>query len=94
MTKDEARRIALERVAELRGLSWIDLRDRYLDQPETVERLGASGVTYQVETEAFWDGAEGADIRVIVGVDDGRLRAFMPLTEVFIMAPDGSFVGE
>jgi hypothetical protein len=93
MNKDEARKIALERVAELRELSWIDLRDR-VDQPETVERRGASGVTYQVETEAFWDGAEGGDIRVIVGVDDGAWRAFMPLTEDFIMAPDGSFVGE
>ena len=30
----------------------------------------------------------------MVHVDDGGLRAFVPLTEDFIMAPDGSFIGE
>ena len=27
-------------------------------------------------------------------IDDGGLRAFAPLSDDFIMAPDGSFVGE
>jgi hypothetical protein len=31
---------------------------------------------------------------VIVAIDDGRWRAFSPLSVDFIMAPDGSFVGE
>jgi hypothetical protein len=31
---------------------------------------------------------------VIVNVDDGGFRAFVPLTADFIVGPDGSFVGE
>ncbi len=28
------------------------------------------------------------------GIDDGGLHAFAPLVDSFIMAPDGSFIGE
>jgi len=28
------------------------------------------------------------------GIDDGGLRAFMPLCDDFIIAPNGRFVGE
>jgi len=90
----EARAIALERIRELRALNWEDVRVRYLKNPEAVEVTGPSGTTYQVETEAFWDGAKDADLRVIVSVDDGGWRAFMPLTEDFILSRDGSFVDE
>jgi len=30
----------------------------------------------------------------LVSIDDGGWRAFFPTTESFIMAPNGSFVGE
>lgn len=37
----------------------------------------------------------GSDLRVIAGIDDGTfLTAFSPLTESFIITPDGDFVGE
>jgi len=29
-----------------------------------------------------------------VSIDDGGLRAFFPITDSFIVAQDGSFVGE
>jgi hypothetical protein len=36
-----------------------------------------------------------ANLRVIVTIDDGTFRAaFRPITKGFIVAPDGSFVGE
>ena len=94
MNKAEARELALARVAELRQLDWSELRDRYLRRPETLEVSGPSGTTYQVETEAFWDGGREGDLRVIVTVDDGGWRAFVPLGESFILAQDGTFVGE
>jgi hypothetical protein len=50
--KVEARVIARARTGELRQLSWTELRDRYLSRPETVEIVSATGVTYQVETQA------------------------------------------
>lgn len=94
MNKLEAREIAEARAEELRHLSWTELRDRYLNNPETVETVGAMGVTYQVETQAWWDGKEGGDLRILVSVDDGGWRTLRPLSEDFIIAPDGSFVGE
>jgi hypothetical protein len=48
-----------------------------------------------VEVLALWDeGRPGGNLRVMVSIDDGGWRAFKPLTEDFIIAPDGSFVGE
>lgn len=94
MDKTEARGIALTRLNELRQSSWADLRDRYLDQPQTVEAMRESGTTYQVETLAVWDGPVDGDLRVMVNIDDGGWRAFVPLGVDFIIAPDGSFVGE
>jgi hypothetical protein len=56
--------------------------------------LGPSGVPYKVDIYAFWDGRAHRDVRVCGSIDDGGVSAFMPLTEDFIKAPDGSFVGE
>jgi len=61
--------------------------------PETLEVSGPSGTTYQVEPEALWDGGQEGDLRVVT-VDDGGWRALIPLGESFILARDGSFVGE
>ena len=94
MDKAEARTLALARLRELRDVSWTELRERYLDNDETVEVTGSSGVVYQVETQAFWDAAKEGDIRVLVSVDDGGWSAFAPLGVAFILAPDGRFVGE
>ncbi len=94
MDKDEARAVARARIDELRELSLLELRDRYFDDTETVEIQGPSGTTYQVETSAFWDGKKDDNLRVVVAIDDGGFRAFFPLSESFIVAPDGSFVGE
>jgi hypothetical protein len=92
--KGEARGIALAQIDDLRRMRWGELRDRYLDRPETVEERGATGTIYQVQTQAFWDSRKDGDLRIIVAVDDGGWRAFVPLSEDFILAPDGSFVGE
>jgi hypothetical protein len=57
------------------------------------ELVGASGATYYVEVQPFWDAKPGGDIRVIGAIDDGGFRTFVPLTVDFILAPDGHFVG-
>jgi hypothetical protein len=64
------------------------------EQATTREVVAASGAVYQIETQVFWDGKPERDIRVMVSVDDGGISAFKPLTDDFIVAPDGSFVGE
>lgn len=47
-----------------------------------------------VEIEAFWDDRPDADVRVIFAIDDGGWRAFVPVTDSFIIAKDGTFAGE
>ena len=59
-----------------------------------MEVVGPSGTVYQLEVTAFWDDKKARNLRVIVTIDDGGWRAFVPLTTDFIMGPDGSFVGE
>jgi hypothetical protein len=46
------------------------------------------------EVQVFWDHDVGKDVWVIGSIDDGGLRGFFPLNDSFIMAPDGTFVGE
>jgi hypothetical protein len=92
--KGEARGIALAQIDDLRRMAWGELRDRYLKSPESIEVRGGSGIVYQVQTQAFWDSQQDGDLRIIVAVDDGSWRAFLPLSEDFIIAPDGSFVDE
>jgi hypothetical protein len=87
----EARAVASARLNELRAESYEELSRRLLGRQETDEVLGASGTHYQLEALAFKD---GNDLRVIVLVDDGGLRAFLPLSEGFILTPHGTFVGE
>jgi hypothetical protein len=94
MDEAEARAFALAKAYELRAMTWRRRRDRLLDKPETDETTGPSGVEYQRETYAVWDDAREGDLRVFVAVDDGGRRAYAPLVESFIVAPDGSFVGE
>jgi hypothetical protein len=94
MDKSEARRILAAELAQLRSASYSDLVTRLLDQEESVERVGASGTRYAVEVRAFWDGKPQGDLRVRAMIDDGGWRAFIPLVEDFIRAPDGSFVDE
>jgi hypothetical protein len=61
---------------------------------------GDSGTIYNGEIQAFWDsGKKTGNLRVLACIDDGRFRwrflpVVTPMCESFIMAPDGSFIGE
>jgi hypothetical protein len=107
MDKAEARRVLGDEVRRLRALSYGELSARIASRPrphgvrfadapevETREVAAESGTTYQLENQVVWDDQAGGDVRVLVAVDDGGLSAFKPLTDDFILAPDGSFVGE
>ena len=53
-----------------------------------------SGTKYQIEIAAAWDDDRGGNLRVLGMVDDGGLRALAPLSEDFLVGPDGALVGE
>lgn len=92
MDKQEAGAILTEEVVRLRALPYERLLE-YME-PRTVEVEGPSGTTYQIETQSLWDDKTERTVRVMVAIDDGRWSAFVPLTDDFIVAPDGTFVGE
>ena len=55
------------------------------------EVVGEDDTAYRVRVEAAWDIARKKDVRVLVSVDDGGWRALRPLTQGFVIRPDGSF---
>lgn len=94
MDKQEARRILDRRIAELRDEPYERLKSHWLQQPDCEQITADSGTNYQVEIEAFWDDEAAGHLRLIASIDDGGWRALMPITEGFIVAPNGSFIGE
>jgi hypothetical protein len=92
--REEALSVAAAKAALLRARSYEELVATLLDQQETGEVTAPTGVTYQLEALAFWDGGKGGDLRVIVNADDMGWSALKPASVSFIMAPDGSFVDD
>lgn len=93
MNKTEALHVLLEQLRLWRKRSWSDLRNE-IGRSQRFEVTAESGTWYQGKIQAFWDDKPDGAIRVIASVDDGGWRAFVPLTADFILAPDGTFVGE
>ncbi len=93
MNTTEARVILENQLRRYRSFSYSELV-RLLDQTLTAEIRGESGVDYQLEIDVLWDGRPNGNVRVLGSIDDGGWRAFVPLVDSFVMAPDGSFVGE
>jgi hypothetical protein len=91
--KREARSILQEFLDELRKRPYSDLA-KLIGDSQQHEIAGKSGTRYQVEIQAVWDDKREGNLRVLASIDDGGWRAFVPLTDSFIIAPDGSFVGE
>jgi hypothetical protein len=93
MDKVEALAILEKQLEHYRGLRYGELL-RLLDESQYLEVTSRSGTCYQVEICAFWDDKTCVHLRVVGTIDDGGWRAFVPLSSDFIVAPDGSFVGE
>jgi hypothetical protein len=94
MNKEEAAQLLEHELANLRSESYADLVRRIPERLLAFERSTVSGTTYQVEIQFLWDDRPGDDVRVMGSIDDGGLRAFLPLSRSFIKSADGSFVGE
>jgi hypothetical protein len=96
MDKAEARDIARRRAVVLRSEPYAVLVANYLNQSTREEMVGIAGVRYDVEVQALWDNLrKPGNLRVFVNVDAGEGRGPRTLiTEDFIVAPDGTFVGE
>jgi hypothetical protein len=93
MDSAEAKSVLLEESAKYRAKSYTDLKS-LLGHQETYEVSAPSGVVYQVEVQAFWDGKPNEVLRVRAAIDDKGQRAYVPMVEDFLVAADGTFVGE
>ena len=93
MDNNEAKILLQKTLEQFRQYSFKELQGS-IGNIFTFQVDGESGVQYQIEVEAVWDGKPGQDIIVLGAIDDGGWRAFSPLSDSFIIRPDGTFVGE
>ena len=82
--KEEARALLREHLEQYKGVSFDQIRANLSDEMQhCVTVSGSSGEEYQIEVDAIW---EEDRVRLMAGIDDGRLRAFFPLCEEIIIA--------
>lgn len=93
MNKEEAKTVLNTLLARYRAKSYNDLH-YLLNEQDTSEVVAESGTKYQLEIQAVWDDKKDGNLRVIGAIDDVGLRSFMPLTNDFIISPNGKFIGE
>jgi len=87
MDKAEAQKILNEQLARFDGRSHSELVPLVeLQRVEAYEVRGVSGTAYQIEIQFFWDDKPGDTIRVMGSIDDGGIRAFVPLTDSLLVA--------
>ncbi len=89
MNKSEALRVLQAQLQPWRDRSWLDLRQE-VGRSHHAEVAAESGTVYQVEVQLFWDDQPEGAIRVLGSIDDGGLRALMPLNQDFLVSPDGA----
>jgi hypothetical protein len=94
LDKHEAIAVLAEAIERYRGWDYGALT-RLVGDPECFEAPGPTGKVYQIEAEALWDDQAKGHLLLVASIDDGGLlSSFNPITDSFIVAPDGSFVGE
>ncbi len=86
MNTAEAKTVLASELRKYRSRSYAVLRQHIGTHVEFIA-AAPSGKQYQVEVEFFWDDKCNGHIRVMGSIDDGGLRALMPLTDSFILSP-------
>jgi ribosomal protein S28E/S33 len=88
MNNTEARTILDEHVRQWEQRSYDELsRLIAAKHIETFEQTGASGSVYQIAIQFFWDDSPGGAIRVAGAIDDGGIRAYLPLCSSALVYP-------
>ena len=95
MNRGEAQSILSECLSGYRERSYSELAACVSEnRVETKEIVAPSGARYQVEIVFVWDDKQKANVRVIGSIDDGGIRALVPVSDDFIVSPQGCFIGE
>jgi len=95
MNNPEAKSVLAMELAKYRSRPYRDLV-ALVGNPRKLEVTAPSGTWYQIEIHALWDDPKKVNgvLRVAAAIDDGGTRAYVPLTDSFLLAPSGEFVGE
>jgi len=94
MNKQEARRIAENKLLTYKNVPYPELRAlAEKGFSEIIEKIGKSGRRYQLEVEVQFVDKENGDLKVSVNVDDGGLRAFVPVCQDLVIHSDGTLSG-
>jgi hypothetical protein len=80
MDRAEAIAILRQHLDRIEALGYKALCARIGDL-EVLAAHGKTGVEYQLELNILWDHKPNAVIRILGSIDDGGLRAFLPLTD-------------
>jgi hypothetical protein len=87
MDKSEAQKVLSAQLARFSQRSYSELVPLVESgHVEDFEARGASDTRYQVEVQFFWDDKPRGVIRVVGSIDDGGIRAFVPLTQTFLVS--------
>jgi hypothetical protein len=88
MDKVEAQTILSEQMERFSRRDYSELQ-RLVESKhvEDFDVHGASGTRYGVEVQFFWDDKHKGRIRVVGSIDDGGIRAFVPMTETSVISP-------
>lgn len=86
--RTEAEQLLEDRLARYRRMSWSECAALAEGEPFTEEALGRSGERYQVEIQVFWERCQDGPLRVLGSIDDGRLRAYAPLSRSWVLKPE------
>ena len=86
MDSQEAIAVLRENLNEYRRLTYSDLQAK-VGEDRHFQIVAPSGTEYQVEVQVFWESDPGGSLMVVGSVDDGGLRAFMPLCETLVVEP-------
>ena len=89
MNKVEARQLLQAELEAWRRRSYRELCNE-VGQWRRFEATGQSGAWYQGDIQVFWDDGARGRVRVVASIDDGGWRTFVPVTEDFIVGPDGA----
>jgi hypothetical protein len=93
MDKTEASQVLRVQLEPWRRRTYAELT-REVGHSHRFELNGPSGTWYRGHIRMYWDDKPDGAVRVIGSIDDGGWRAFVPLTDSFILGSDGTFVGE
>jgi len=79
MNIEEAQQILAGELQYFKDILYMELIDRVGEN--TCYEKKAGSCSYQIEITILWDSTPYEAIRIIGSIDDGGLRAFIPLTE-------------